>query len=245
MNQLIPINYDNDRQTVSGRVLHEFLEVDTPYTQWFDRMVQYGFSENVDFVGLSQNREKPQGGRPSIDHQLTIEMAKELCMLQRTEKGKQARQYFIELEKQWNSPEAVMARALKMANNKIVSLQAGIHERDEQIKRLTPAAEFGNAVSNNAGGLLIRDYVKVLENDGIKIGQDKFFSWLHVNGYIYRQKGFKPQWIPYKQYVEQGLFRVKETPVSSPQHGDWISITIRVTGKGQKYFYEKLKREVA
>lgn len=245
MNQLIPINYDNDRQTVSGRVLHEFLEVDTPYTQWFDRMVQYGFSENVDFVGLSQNCEKPQGGRPSIDHQLTIEMAKELCMLQRTEKGKLARQYFIELEKAWNSPEAVMARALKMANNKILSLQAGIQERDEQIKQLTPAAEFGNAVSNNAGGLLIRDYVKVLENDGIKIGQDKFFSWLHVNGYIYRQKGFKPQWIPYKQYVEQGLFRVKETPVSSPQHGDWLSITIRVTGKGQKYFYEKLKREVA
>jgi anti-repressor protein len=112
---------------------------------------------------------------------------------------------------------------------------------ENQVKELTPAAEFGNAVSNNAGGILIRDYVKVLENDGIKIGQDKFFAWLYINNYIYRQKGYKAQWIPYKQYIEQGLFRIKETPVGSPQHGDWISITIRLSGKGQKYFYEKLK----
>lgn len=114
---------------------------------------------------------------------------------------------------------------------------------ESKVKALAPAAEFGNAVSNNAGGILIRDYVKVLENDGIHMGQDKFFSWLHIKGYIYRVKGYKPQWIPYKNYVEQGLFRVRETPISSPEHGDWISCTIRLTGKGQKYFYEKLKSE--
>lgn len=85
----------------------------------------------------------------------------------------------------------------------------------------------------------------MLENDGIRIGQDRLFSWLHLNKYIYRQGGYKPQWIPYKQYVAQGLFRVKETPVSTPDHGDWISYTIRLTGKGQRYFYEKLKAEMA
>lgn len=233
--ELIPISYDSERQTVLGRDLHKFLEVETPYDKWFPRMCEYGFSSEIDFTTfLSEST----GGRPATDHQLTIDMAKEICMLQRTEKGKQARQYFIELEKQWNSPEAVWARALKMADKKIISLQS-------QVQELTPAAEFGNAVSNNAGGILIRDFVKILENDGIKIGQDKFFSWLHANGYIYRQKGFKPQWIPYKQYVEQGLFRVKETSLSSPEHGDWLSITIRITGKGQKYFFEKLKDKSA
>jgi anti-repressor protein len=221
-------------------MFHEFLEVLTPYDKWFPRMCEYGFSEGIDFsTFLSEST----GGRPATDHQLTIDMAKEIAMLQRTEKGKQARQYFIEVEKAWNTPEAVFARALKMANQKILSLESGIKEKDEKIKELSPAAEFGNAVSNNAGGILVRDYVKVLANDGINTTQDKFFSWLHLKGYIYRQKGYKPQWIPYKQFVEQGLFRIKETPVSTPNHGDWLSITIRITGKGQKYFYEKLKRE--
>jgi phage antirepressor YoqD-like protein len=123
----------------------------------------------------------------------------------------------------------------------LYQIAQALEEKEKQIALLTPAAEFGNAVSNNQGGILIRDYAKVLENDGIRIGQDKLFSWLHLNGYIYRAKGYRPSWVPKKVYVEQGLFRVKETPVSSPEHGDWISYTTRLTGKGQKYFYEKLR----
>lgn len=99
-NELIKIAKDeNGNSVVSGRDLHEFLEVNTPYTQWFERMVGYGFAENVDFIGLSQKSEKPIGGRPTVDHALTLDMAKEISMIQRTEKGKQARQYFIEVEK--------------------------------------------------------------------------------------------------------------------------------------------------
>lgn len=98
--ELIPIiTNGNNEQLVSGRELYEFLEVATPYTQWFERMVEYGFTENVDFIGLSQKSEKPQGGRPTIDHAMSLDMAKEISMIQRTEKGKQARQYFIEVEK--------------------------------------------------------------------------------------------------------------------------------------------------
>lgn len=99
-NELIKITKDeNGNSVVSGRDLHEFLEVNTPYTQWFERMVGYGFAENVDFIGLSQKSEKPIGGRPTVDHALTLDMAKEISMIQRTEKGKQARKYFIEVEK--------------------------------------------------------------------------------------------------------------------------------------------------
>lgn len=118
MKDLIQIHYDNaDRPTVSGRELHEALEVKTAYKDWFPRMCEYGFSEGTDFCSfLSEST----GGRPSTDHQLTIPMAKELCMLQRTDKGKQMRQYFIAVEEQWNSPDAIMARALQLSDRKSV-----------------------------------------------------------------------------------------------------------------------------
>lgn len=134
MTNLIPINYDNDRQTVSGRSLHEFLEVFTAYKDWFPRMCEYGFIEGTDFSSILS---ESTGGRPATDHQVTIEMAKELCMLQRTEKGKLARHYFIELEKQWNSPEAVMARALKMADKKLLFLQNSVDMLQTENKLLS------------------------------------------------------------------------------------------------------------
>ena len=100
-NELIKITKDdNGNSVVSGRDLHEFLEVKDNYTDWFKRMVAYGFAENVDFIGLSEKSDKLVG-RPRMDHALTLDMAKEISMIQRTEKGKQARQYFIEVEKEY------------------------------------------------------------------------------------------------------------------------------------------------
>lgn len=108
MNQLISITQnENNESVVSGRELHEFLDVSTPYTQWFERMIEYGFVQNVDFIGLSQKSEKPQGGRPTIDHALKLDMAKEISMIQRTAKGKEARQYFIQVEKEYKQQQQV------------------------------------------------------------------------------------------------------------------------------------------
>lgn len=99
MNELIQTFKNDDGQTVvSGRDLHRFLEIETPYTQWFERLLAYDFTENVDFVGLSQKSDKPFGGRPQLNHALSIDMAKEVSMIQRTPVGKMARQYFIEME---------------------------------------------------------------------------------------------------------------------------------------------------
>jgi anti-repressor protein len=244
LNELIKINNQGDKQTTSARDLWEFLGRPwSEFMKWFNQYKDYGFIENVDYRLLrvkirTNNPKNPE--TDAIDYEITIDMAKELAMLQKTEKGKEARQYFIEAEKRY---KAQLGMTQQVDSKMLFQIAQALEEKEKQIALLTPAAEFGNAVSNNQGGILIRDYVKVLENDGIRIGQDKFFSWLHLKGYIYRQKGYKPQWIPYKQYVEQGLFRVKETPMSSEKHGDWISYTIRVTGKGQKYFYEKLKAE--
>ena len=116
MNELIKITYNNDRPAVSARDLHGFLEVKTAYKDWFPRMCEYGFTEGEDFNPLKIERVQNEGERMVTrtvdDAVLTIDMAKELCMIQRNEKGKQARQYFLQIEKDWNSPEKVMARAL-------------------------------------------------------------------------------------------------------------------------------------
>lgn len=114
------VNFENERPTVLSRDLHEFLEVDTPYRLWFPRMCEYGFNEGIDYTPY--NFVHPQNHQEVTDHQLTIEMAKEIAMLQRNEKGKQARTYFIQLEKEWNSPEKVMARALRIADKKMAEL---------------------------------------------------------------------------------------------------------------------------
>jgi anti-repressor protein len=233
MNEMIKVEVNqNNEQAVSARELHEKLGIQKRFSTWWaDQIERLNLKENYDYC---TSRYTNANNQDFEDFIVSLDIAKHICMISGGEKAYSIREYFIQVERAWNSPEQVMARALQYANKRIEGYLQTIQE-------LAPAAEFGNAVSNNAGGILVRDYVKILENDGIKIGQDKLFSWLHLNGYIYRQKGYKPQWIPYKQYVEQGLFRVKETPISNPEHGDWISITIRVTGKGQKYFYEKLK----
>ena len=119
MDELIKIAYDNDNITVSARELHEFLGVKTAYKDWLPRMCEYGFTDGQDYCSFLSDRSDGLPGKPRQDAALTIDMAKELCMIQRNERGKQARQYFIQLEKDWNSPEKVMARALRIAEGKI------------------------------------------------------------------------------------------------------------------------------
>ncbi len=225
MNELIKINYDSDRPTVLGRDLHEFLEVSTKYTEWFKRMCEYGFVENIDFIGFSQNWEKPQGGRPSQDHQLTIEMAKEICMLQRNEKGKQARQYFIQLENNWNSPEIVMSRALKMAENQIKQLSA-INSKltvDNQIMK--PKADYFDELVDRNLLTNFRETAKQLE-----IKEKEFIKFLLDKKYVYRDK--KGKLMPYAD-KNNGLFEIKETFNDKTQ---WSGTQTLITPKGRETF---------
>ena len=132
MNDIIKVNYNTDQPTVSARELHEFLEVKTAYKDWFPRMCEYGFAKGRDFNLLKNEQVRFEGNREVKrtvdDAEITIDMAKELCMLQRNERGKQARQYFLQLERDWNSPEKVMARALQIAEKKINSLSERIEQ---------------------------------------------------------------------------------------------------------------------
>lgn len=181
MNNLIPINYDgSDRPTVSGRDLHNFLEVGTAYKDWFPRMCEYGFTEGTDYRSfLSEST----GGRPAQNHQLTIDMAKELCMLQRTEKGKIARQYFIELEKQWNSPEAVMSRALRMAEQKLKDLSVINSKLVVENQIMVPKAEYFDELVDRNLLTNFRETAKQLQ-----IKEKDFVTFLLDKKYVYRDK---------------------------------------------------------
>lgn len=225
MNELIKICYDNDRPTVLGRDLHEFLEVKEKYTQWFSRMCEYGFTEAIDFISFSEISEKPQGGRPSQDHQLTIDMAKEISMLQRNEKGKQARQYFIQLEKNWNSPEMVMSRALKMAETQIKQLSAINSRLTVEKQIMQPKAEYFDELVDRNLLTNFRETAKQLE-----VKEKDFIKFLLEKKYIYRDKRGKI--LPYAD-KNNGLFEIKET---FNEKTKWSGTQTLITPKGRETF---------
>jgi len=236
MNELIPVNYDGENQTVSGRELHEFLEVSEKYTDWFKRMADYGFSEIEDFTLVSEKRatNNPKNPLTTIaDHKITIEMAKEIAMLQRTEKGKQARQYFIQLEKAWNSPEQIMARAIQIANKQISGLQL-------QLEAQHPKVIFADSVATSKTSILIGELAKIIKGNGADIGEKRFFTWLRDNKFLISRKGTDYN-APTQKSMELSLFRVKETVITHSDGHISINKTTKVTGKGQIYFINKFK----
>lgn len=223
MNEIIKINYDSEQPTVLGRDLHEALEVKTAYKDWFPRMCDYGFEEGKDFCSfLSEST----GGRPSTNHQLTIPMAKEICMLQRSEKGKMFRQYFINIEEQWNTPEAVMARALKYANENLKKLQIKVSELSVDNQIMKPKADYFDELVERNLLTGIRETAKQLE-----IKQNKFVSFLLEHKYVYRDK--KGKLMPYAKHIDGGLFELKECFNDKTQ---WSRTQPLITPKGRETF---------
>lgn len=233
LNNLIPISYDNpERPTVSGRELHDFLEVKSKYADWFKNMSAYGFTENIDYVSLSKNLEN--GGR-SIDHQLTIPMAKELCMIQRNERGKQARQYFLAVEAQWNSPEAVMRRAVLIAQKQNDQLKAVNKQLLAENSDLKPDAEYARAVCI---GDNCRTATSIAKDYGMS--GEKLNSILH--GLKIQWKNSDGQWVLYAKYSGKGYtknrkgrpFEHNSGKITTPNTTVW-------TEAGQRFIYEQLK----
>ena len=217
MNELLKINTtDSERITVSARDLHEALEVKTQFKDWFPRMCEYGFEDGKDFCSKMS---KSTGGRPSQDAQITVDMAKEIAMLQRTEKGKEVRKYFIQIEKEWNSPERVMARALTIANKTIETLKI---ENSE----MKPKADyFDNLVERN----LLTNFRDTAKELGLR--QTDLINNLIEDGYVYRDQKSKLK--PYAKYGKtgKGLFEIKE--FSRNDHSD---VQTLITPKGRETF---------
>lgn len=226
MNKLIRVTYLNDRPVVSARELHGFLEVETPYHKWFPRMCEYGFSEGTDFSVTDIFVHNPAGGPQSMkDAALTIDMAKEICMIQRSEKGKIARQYFIQLEKDWNSPEKVMARALDIAHRELNSLKAANAELTVQNTIMAPKADyFDELVDRN----LLTGVFETAKQLGVP--PKKFTAFLLEKKYLYRDK--KGKLMPYAD-KNNGLFELKEC---YNEKTEWKGTQTMVTPKGRETF---------
>jgi len=244
MNEIIKINYENaERPTVSGRELHEALGIKTAYKDWFPRMCEYGFTENSDFLTVAQKRATAQGNFTTYnDHMLTIQMAKEICMIQRTEKGKQCRQYFLDLEKAWNTPEMVIGRALQIAKKQIDSLKmennmltTTVAVQEQQISELKPKASYYDVVLNCPGLLA----VSVIAKDYGKSAK-WLNAYLHKKGIQYKQG---KTWLLYQKYAECGYTCTKTSTVLASDGTQHTKVHTYWTQKGRLFIYDTLKSD--
>lgn len=244
MNDLI--NIDMDTQTVSARELHKKLNIGTVFKDWFPRMAEYGFVEDADFNMLKIERVQMEGNREVrreiTDYNISMDMAKQICMIQRTPEGKAVRQYLIDLEKAWNTPEQVFARALRMADQTISSLKdrckflgGQVVEQQKVIEQLEPKASYYDLI------LQCKDLIAttVIAKD-YGMSARKFNSMLHDMGIQYKQGGI---WVLYSKYQGHGYLKAKTHNYAdgngvqhSKEHTYW-------TQKGRLFLYDLLKQE--
>lgn len=233
---LIPVNVTkNDEQYVSGRDLHMFLEISTPYTMWFNRMCEYGFVENVDYMTDHKKVIRADGKvmpQTQLEHNLTIEMAKQLCMLARNDKGREAREYFIEVEKEWNSPEKVMSRALKIANNVINEQKVIIAQQEQQIAEFQPVRDYVDEILSSTSTLTTT-----------QVAADYDLSARALNKILHEaklQRSVNGQWILYKDEMGKGYTK-SETFTFTRTDGRLDSkIQTKWTQKGRLRIHEIL-----
>lgn len=237
MNELIKINTSNpDRPTVLGRDLHEALEVKTAYKDWFPRMCEYGFTEGKDYCSILSDRSDGLPGKPRTDHQLTIPMAKEICMLQRTEKGKECRQYFIKVEEAWNTPEMIVARAHQILQARLDEAISRVSLLESKIEEDAPATNLGYAVTAADDSILVREMAKILRQNGYNTGEQRFYEALRNEGFLIKSGSDRN--MPTQRALEMGLFTIKENVHVTP-NGSFTTRTTMVTGKGQSYFVNR------
>lgn len=241
MNDLLKVNYDTDQPTVSARDLHEKLNIGTQYTKWFERMKEYGFSENEDFKAISQKRLTAQGNETTyMDHEISIDMAKQICMIQRSPEGKMIRQYFIDLEKAWN-PEQIMARALKMANQSIDSLKercaflgGQVVEQQKVISELQPKANYVDTILQSKSLVLTTQIAKDYGMSARKF--NRILNELKI------QYKVGDQWVLYSKYQSNGYVHSRTINITRSNGMPDTKMQTEWTQKGRLFLYDELKK---
>lgn len=245
MNELLRVNYDSDRITLSARELHDFLGIKTSFKDWFPRMCEYGFNESQDFNPLKNERVQFEGDRQVKrtvqDYQITLDMAKEIAMIQRSEKGKQIRQYFLELERKWNSPEAVMNRALEYSRKQVQALLQTNEKlelenkmKDQQLNELKPKADYYDQILQSKSLVLISQIAK-----DYGYGAPTMNKKLHELGVQYKQGG---QWLLYSKYQNKGYTHSRTINITRSDGRSDVRMQTEWTQKGRLFLYELLKK---
>lgn len=231
--ELIKITVKNDQQLVSARDLHKGLDIKKRFSAWVEQNFR-DFEENTDFTSVPQGTVVQSGNgtiRKYDDYALTLDMAKQLCMMSHSDLGKKYRRYFIELERKWNDPQEVVKRGYAILQNENARLKI-------ELETAKPKALFADAVSTSDTPILVGELAKILHQNGVSMGQNRLFRWLRDNGYLISKKGTSYN-MPTQRAMELGLFKIKENAITHSDGHVTITKTPKVTGKGQVYFVNK------
>lgn len=234
MNELINVTLnENHEPVVSARQLHETLEVKTEYKKWFKRMTEYGFTENEDFVKVTQKCLTSSTGQNITDHVIKLDMAKEIAMIQRTDKGKEVRTYFIQVEKDFNSPEKIMARALLMADKKIKLLESQNENLLIELEEANKNADYLDLILQTKDSLTIT-----------QIAQDYGISARKMNQLLKQeriQRIVNGQWVLYAKYLAKGYVSSRTFGYMGKDGKIHSNVTTVWTQLGRRFLYDKLK----
>ena len=245
--ELIKVTVKNDQQLVSAREVLEKVGLKTRFSRWVDQ--NFGeFEEGVDFTSVKTFTVVNNGARRELDdYALTLDMAKELCMMARTDAGKKLRRYFIELERKWNDPQEIVKRGYAILQNENAKLKIENNE-------MKPKALFADSVTASDTAILIGELAKILKQNNVselivdgkpvKMGQNNLFKWLRENGYLISRKGTDYN-MPTQRAMELKIFVIKESSVTNPDGSVKVNKTTKVTGKGQIYFVNKFIEQKA
>lgn len=232
---LIKVMVKNDQQLVSAREVLEKVGLKTRFSRWVDQ--NFGeFEEGVDFTSVKTFTVVNNGARRELDdYALTLDMAKELCMMARTDAGKELRRYFIELERKWNDPQEVVKRGYAILQNENARLKI-------ELETAKPKALFADSVAASDTTILIGELAKIIRGNGVDIGTNRLFRWLREHGYLISRKGSDYN-MPTQKSMELGLFKIIERTINQSDGSSRICKTTKVTGKGQQYFVNKFVGE--
>lgn len=234
MDELIKVEVKADTQVVSARELHKGLKIKTRFNEWVSQNFKE-FEGEQDYMSAVTTADMPNGGVKHInDYILTIDMAKQLCLMSRTELGKKYRKYFLELERKWNDPQEVVKRGYAILQNENARLKI-----ENQVMK--PKALFADSVAASHTTILIGELAKILRGNGINIGANRLFQWMRDQGYLISRKGTDYN-MPTQRSMNLGLFKIKESTITHSNGSVSISKTTKVTGKGQQYFINKFMK---
>lgn len=239
-NLILKVIENKDSLTVSLRELHKALGSKRRFADWVKPVIDTYGDELIEIIS------QVHGGKNSVrdvtDYAASVNTAKHICLMAKTDAGKDIRQYLINVEQAWNSPERVMARGLQAANEIMNKLKAELENKNLKIEEMQPKADFADAVAADCGCILVREEARIISQAlGISFGEQTFYKWLREHKYVVRDKKYSDQNLPTQKTIDLGVMRIKESGVKLKGGGYKVTKTAVVTGKGQEYFLTKIK----